>query len=244
VAELGYWIGAAFLFAAMAVATKGLSAMKAGWFAGPEVAKNLGLWVLNQLLWRASWPLLAIALAAPLTSWDFQSYWLPMVLGFLALEIVDYWVHRLRHSRWLWRFHKTHHSDRAMTWTTVHRKHPADFFLTNLCEMGFLVLLGIPLGYAAIIGLFRGLYVSFVHADLAWTLGPLRYILISPLAHRYHHALDERLAGSNFGGVLSIWDRMFGTYLEPDHRPATGVESISEPNLAALFRVRRSSIAN
>ena len=220
-------MGAAALFAAMALLVKGFDALGHARRASREVGLNLLLWGLNAVLLRVLLFGLAISLTFP--DRPFESFWLATLLSFVALEFADYWLHKARHSVVLWRFHRLHHSDPEMTWTTIHRKHPVDYMLTVFGEYLFLLAVGVPAAGIVAASLFRSLYIAFVHADLDWSLGPLRYVLITPWAHRYHHAIDERLAGANFGGVLSIWDRMFGTYVEPDHRAATGVRDVPSP---------------
>ena len=219
--QILFWGGAGALFAALSLLTKGFGAFAEARRASREVCLNLLLWGLNALVLR----MLLLGLAISLTYPDhiFESFLLATLLSFLALEFADYWLHRARHTIHLWRFHRVHHSDRQMTWTTIHRKHPVDYILTVFGEYVFLLAVGVPAAGIVAASLFRSLYIAFVHADFQFSLGPLRYVLITPLAHRYHHAIDERFAGSNFGGVLSIWDRMFGTYVEPDHRAETGV---------------------
>ena len=220
-------MGAAALFAALSLLAKGFDAFGHARRAYREAGLNLFLWGLNAVLLRV----LLFGLALSLTYPDhyFESFLLATLLSFLALEFADYWLHRLRHSVALWRFHRLHHSDPEMTWTTIHRKHPVDYILTVFGEYLFLLAAGVPAAGIVAASLFRSLYIAFVHADLNWSFGPLRYVLITPWAHRYHHAIDERLAGANFGGVLSIWDRMFGTYVEPDHRAETGVRDVPSP---------------
>jgi sterol desaturase/sphingolipid hydroxylase (fatty acid hydroxylase superfamily) len=220
-------MGAAALFAALSLLAKGFDAFGHARRAYREVGLNLFLWGLNAVLLRV----LLFGLALSLTYPDhyFESFLFATLLSFLALEFADYWLHRLRHSVALWRFHRLHHSDPEMTWTTIHRKHPVDYMLTVFGEYFFLLAAGVPAAGIVAASLFRSLYIAFVHADLNWSFGTLRYVLITPWAHRYHHALDERLAGANFGGVLSIWDRMFGTYVEPDHRAETGVRDVPSP---------------
>jgi sterol desaturase/sphingolipid hydroxylase (fatty acid hydroxylase superfamily) len=221
VEQILFWMGAAALFAALSLLAKGVDAFGDARRATREIGLNLLLWGLNAVVLR----LLLFSLAMSLTYPDhyFDSFLLATVLSFLALEFADYWLHRVRHTVCLWRFHRLHHSDREMTWTTIHRKHPVDYILTIFGEYVFLLAVGVPAAGIVAASLFRSLYIAFVHADLNWSFGPLRYVLITPWAHRYHHAIDERLAGANFGGVLSIWDRIFGTYVEPDHRAVTGI---------------------
>ena len=79
-----------------------------------------------------------------------------------------------------------------------------------------------PIALAAVI---RSWWGFFIHADLPWTLGPLGKVLMSPAAHRLHHIDDLVLCGANYGNTLTLWDRLFGTYVDPQPylNCATGV---------------------
>ena len=77
------------------------------------------------------------------------------------------------------------------------------------------ILLGLPFWAIGAAVLIRGWWGYFIHADVPWTLGPFGKVFISPAAHRLHHIRDEALMGTNFGNMLTMWDQVFGTYLDP-----------------------------
>lgn len=135
-----------------------------------------------------------------------------LVLALLIDEFVVYWRHRAEHTAALWPIHATHHSDEAMTWVTLLRKHPLSYFLSHLVDAIPVILLGFPAWAVVASALIRAWWGYFIHADLPWTLGPVGKVLISPAAHRLHHIDDERLMGQNFGGFFTLWDRVFGTF--------------------------------
>ena len=137
--------------------------------------------------------------------------WL-LVLALLIDEFVVYWRHRAEHTAALWPIHATHHSDEAMTWLTLLRKHPLSHLLGHVVDAIPLILLGFPAWAVVASTLIRTWWGYFIHADLPWTLGPAGRVLISPAAHRLHHIDDERLMGQNFGGFFTLWDRVFGTF--------------------------------
>ncbi|WP_257543117.1 sterol desaturase family protein [Sphingopyxis sp. DBS4] len=148
-----------------------------------------------------------------------------VVLG----DYVGYWRHRVEHCPLLWRFHATHHSDRAMSWFSLNRMHPVNRLTTTTIDSAALALAGFPLWAVALNGIVRNAWGYFIHADLRWTLGPLGALLISPSAHRWHHVRDEAMAGTNFATIFTLWDRLHGTF-QPSREPCrepTGVEGHS-----------------
>jgi sterol desaturase/sphingolipid hydroxylase (fatty acid hydroxylase superfamily) len=163
--------------------------------------------------------------------------WL-LVLALLIDEFVVYWRHRAEHTRVLWPIHATHHSDEAMTWLTLQRKHPLSDFLGKLVDAIPLILLGFPAWAVVASTLIRTWWGYFIHADLPWTLGPVGKVLISPAAHRLHHIDDEKLMGHNFGGFFTLWDRVFGTFNDASGylNCRTGVAGGSRPLVGELVR--------
>jgi sterol desaturase/sphingolipid hydroxylase (fatty acid hydroxylase superfamily) len=138
-----------------------------------------------------------------------------VVAAVLLTEFAAYWRHRLEHVRALWPVHATHHADEAMTWLSVRRKHPLGELLSVLIDTTPVILLGLPVWAIAVAMLIRGWWGYFIHADVPWTLGPFGKLFISPAAHRLHHIRDEALMGTNYGNMLTVWDKLFGTYLDP-----------------------------
>ena len=174
----------------------------------------------------------------------FNSWWqslpaaLPIVGAIMLLDCTSYWRHRFEHNSAFWRFHATHHADTALHWLSVMRKHPVARFLSLIVDTLPALALGLPIWAIGIALLLRNWWAYFIHADVPWTLGPASWVLISPAAHRLHHAREGELAGSNFGGFLSIWDRMFGTYVDPaPHLDCeTGIDEGTRSFLGELAR--------
>ena len=234
------WVGlapfAAF-FCALALAAKGrVRAMADARRALVEWRTNLLIVLFDTLVVLPYVALPAVWIVASLgPSANLQLFWtgLPLIVtGFAAVVVGDYvgyWRHRIEHSPWLWRFHATHHSDRAMNWFSLNRMHPVNRLTTTTIDSVMLALAGFPIWAVALNGLVRNGWGYFIHADLRWTLGPVGAVLISPSAHRWHHVREEAMAGTNFATVLTLWDRMHGTYHrshEPCREP-TGVKGHS-----------------
>jgi sterol desaturase/sphingolipid hydroxylase (fatty acid hydroxylase superfamily) len=67
------------------------------------------------------------------------------------------------------------------------------------------------------VGPFTTFHSAFVHANLNWTLGPLKYVLATPVFHRWHHTALEAGGNTNFAGTFPVWDMLFGTFRMPDN---------------------------
>ena len=187
-----------------------------------EFSTNLGLLFVNLVLLA---PLFAlpegmigdriVADAALTDFWSRQNELVVLVLAILLFDLIVYWRHRAEHSRLLWPIHATHHADTALHWLSVQRKHPLSKLLSVMVDVWLLFLLGFPQWAVAGAIFLRSWWGFFIHADVPWTLGPLGKVLISPAAHRLHHIRDEALMGANFGNTVTLWDRLFGTYVDP-----------------------------
>ena len=154
-----------------------------------------------------------------------------VVEALLIMDFAGYWTHRAFHQiPLLWRFHAVHHSAKHIRWATTGRVHPVNEIV---------VLPLIPLVM---------LYAMSAHLPFNLDYGPLRYVMVSPLFHRWHHTYLAEGCDKNFGNGFSIWDALFGTFYMPtDRLPHTfGVDSndIEESYLSQLvYPFRRSAAA-
>lgn len=212
----------AAVFIGLALLTKQRRAFVDAWRARREVVTNVGLVVVNYVLLAPLMliPAMAVQSVLPVPA-ELTELWnsIPQV-GALALAIVlvelsGYCRHRFEHLPGVWRFHATHHADEALNWMSVLRKHPVSKFFEVVVDTLPLMLLGAPAWVIVVAQLVRSWWGHFIHADLPWTLGPFGTVLMSPAAHRLHHIRDEALMGSNYGNMLTLWDRMFGTWRDP-----------------------------
>ncbi len=220
--EIANMVPLALMFGALAYVTKRRAILDAMRRARHEIATNIVLLTVNVAVFT---PLVLAPIvtgqsllprAAVLVDfWAALPGVLPVLAAILLLEFAAYWRHRFEHSRALWPVHATHHADEAMTWLSVRRKHPLGELMSVLVDNLPVILLGLPFWAIATAFLIRGWWGYFIHADVPWTLGRFGKIFISPAAHRLHHIRDEQLMGTNFGNMLSLWDQVFGTYLDP-----------------------------
>ncbi|WP_309610829.1 sterol desaturase family protein, partial [Sphingomonas sp.] len=181
-----------------------------------------------------------------LVAWPLQTIWrligvhpvmgldmLPGPLRFaLMLVLIDflrYWEHRFEHRFW-WPVHSVHHS--------VTELHAASALAHPLQALPEFLIVSIPLSFITSGGLmplslamFVALQNLIIHSPLRVHAGPLRLFYVDSRWHRIHHSIEERHWHHNFGLVFSIWDRLFGTAVEPDKAqwPATGVPGLTQP---------------
>jgi len=144
------------------------------------------------------------------------SAWTIAVL-FLAQDFVYYWFHRAHHRiRWMWAAHVVHHSSERLNLSTAFRQsitYPASgmwLFWLPLAWIGFE-----PTHIVAVVAINLG-FQFFVHTQAVGKLGWFERIFNTPSHHRVHHARNARYIDRNYAGVLIIWDRLFGTYVEED----------------------------
>jgi sterol desaturase/sphingolipid hydroxylase (fatty acid hydroxylase superfamily) len=150
------------------------------------------------------------------------SLW-PWVLAFFYVEVAYYWWHRLSHEvNLLWAAHAVHHQSEDYNLAVALRQ----AVLTTVTSLPFyfpMALLGVPTHvYAATLS-YSLLYQFWVHTELIGRLGPLERVLNTPSHHRVHHAVNPRYLDRNYGAILIVWDRLFGTFAEERERPVYGL---------------------
>jgi sterol desaturase/sphingolipid hydroxylase (fatty acid hydroxylase superfamily) len=144
--------------------------------------------------------------------------WRSWVFGFFAVEFAYYWFHRWSHTvNWLWATHAVHHSANELTLPAAVRLGWTGVISGGWLIFAPLVLLGFsPIMIGALLAL-NLLYQFGLHTETIRKMGPLEWIFNTPSHHRAHHACEGPWLDCNFGGVLIIFDRWFGTFVaEPD----------------------------
>jgi len=226
----------------------------------PAWRTNLGLWAIDSLVMAtvcgacgwivSSW---AASRGLGLLAWAGAGKWLAIGIGILALDAVSYAWHRANHQIPLfWRFHQVHHGDASFHVTTALRFHPGELLLALPVRLAAVVFLGVPpegvLGFEMIFGAAN--LLEHGNFDLPRRIeSVVERLLVTPALHRGHHAADWRELNTNFGTVLSIWDRLAHTFHagEPDRPVVTGlpdgsrVEALSlSESLSLPFARRRT----
>lgn len=186
---------------------------------------NLGLVFLNTLILRLLFPTAAVGVAIFATNngWGLLNYFrisypLAIVLSVVALDLVIYFQHVLVHAvPTLWRLHRVHHADLDYDVTTGSRFHPLEIVLSMLIKFCAILILGAPAVSVIIFEVVLNAMAMFNHGNVGLPRGVdrvLRLLVVTPDMHRVHHSIEDNEANSNFGFNLSLWDRLFGTYID------------------------------
>lgn len=188
---------------------------------GMRQLTNATLVVIDTLVLRLAFPLLAVALAVKvhgggLYGWLDWPAWLEITTAVIFLDIAIYWQHRLMHVvPILWRMHRVHHADTAFDVTTGVRFHPLETTLSMGIKLGLVWLLAPHPAAVLIFEVLLSAGSLFTHADFRFppTLDRrLRWLIVTPSMHRIHHSTWRPETDSNYGFHLSIWDRIFDSY--------------------------------
>ncbi len=196
------------------------------WFFTPLVAKSLTrafiLLPLGLLIW------FGLATRETLEARTFSGFGplshQPIALQILEIyllgDFISYWTHRLFHGGKWWPFHAVHHSSEDLDWLSSVRVHPVNDLVNKMLQASPLLLLGFnPLATLSVAP-FTTFYAIFLHARVNWDLGPLRYIIASPVFHRWHHSREPEAIDKNFAGLFPFIDAIFGTlYMPKDRKP-------------------------
>jgi alkylglycerol monooxygenase len=147
------------------------------------------------------------------------------VLALLLYDFCYYWLHRLGHEMGvLWAAHVVHHQSQTFNLSTALRQTSSGFLLSWVFYLP-LAALGVPPAVFGAVALVDLLYQFWVHTEYVGKLGWFDRWFCSPSNHRVHHAVNERYLDKNYGGVLIIWDRLFGSFIEEDERCIYGTRA-------------------
>ena len=157
-----------------------------------------------------------------------ETFWMSLpgwVLALLFYDFCYYWLHRMGHEVGvLWAAHAVHHQSQAYNLSTALRQTSSGALLGWLFYLP-MALAGVPPLVFAVVGLIDLLYQFWVHTEQVGKLGWFDRWFCSPSNHRVHHAVNDRYLDRNYGGILIIWDRMFGSFKEEDERCVYGTRN-------------------
>lgn len=184
---------------------------------------NLGVVILDTLIVRLTFPVLAVGVAIVAERQGFGLFnvtAIPVVLSFLLslllLDLAIYLQHVMFHAvPALWRLHRMHHADLEIDVTTGLRFHPVEIVLSMALKLAVVASLGPPAAAVLVFEILLNATSMFNHSNLrlpAWLDGWLRLVVVTPDMHRVHHSWDVDETNSNFGFNLPWWDRLLGTY--------------------------------
>jgi sterol desaturase/sphingolipid hydroxylase (fatty acid hydroxylase superfamily) len=186
---------------------------------------NLALWFLGVSIAQfAIEPVFGFTAKLIAPDWGIAALGLPLgltlLIGVLLFDLFAYFDHRISHHfRPLWALHLVHHSDPHVDCSTAIRAHPGEAVVSVFLSFGFLALLGIPVWVYLVRAAFMAPLALWHHANIAIPESldrAIRWVVVSPRMHLLHHSPREAQTNSNYGHMFSIWDRMFGTYRDPD----------------------------
>ena len=195
-------------------------------------AGNLGAWSLNLAVAGV-----AVVWMTPVYHWFFyQRVWQPLpdvwwayVLAVVCYDFLYYWFHRASHTlRPLWNVHSVHHQATRLVPSLGLRSSVFDFAVLWLIA-GPLFWLGFGTEMLIFSVAIHGLYQVFLHNEWDIRLGSLGWILNTPAHHRLHHATNPQYLDKNFGSILIIWDRLFGTFVQETEKPEIGIIGRNSP---------------
>lgn len=196
---------------------------------------NLGLVVIDTIVLRLSFPILAVGLAviAQDRGWGLFNIieapgWVAVLVSIVVLDLVIYLQHVMFHAvPALWRLHRMHHADLEFDVTTGLRFHPIEILLSMVIKLAVVMALGPPAVAVLMFEVLLNATAIFNHSNIRLPMlldRFLRLIVVTPDMHRVHHSIIPEETNSNFGFSLPWWDWLLGTYKA---QPKAGHEEMS-----------------
>lgn len=131
-----------------------------------------------------------------------------------------YWIHRLVHTRHLWRSHKWHHSPTYMYWLAGARVSLVEITIQNLPYIAAGAFIAASPKWIFWAILLKGIAENdFMHLNMRIGNRWLEWLIVTPRYHHIHHSENPEHFNRNFGVIFTLWDRLFGTYLDPENVP-------------------------
>tara|TARA_Y100000816_G_scaffold39744_1_gene25015 strand:+ start:1055 stop:1879 length:825 start_codon:yes stop_codon:yes gene_type:complete len=142
-----------------------------------------------------------------------------IILGLLVLDLIGaYLPHLVQHKvKFLWYIHIVHHTDHKVDTTTANRHHPFESVVRFVFTFIGIFISGAPIGLVLMYQSLSVIASQFNHANIQISNKVdklLSYVIVSPNMHKVHHHFELPYTDSNYGNIFSIWDRIFGTYME------------------------------
>jgi sterol desaturase/sphingolipid hydroxylase (fatty acid hydroxylase superfamily) len=219
--------------------------------------RNVALVLASAALVRVLVPLtpVAFALVAAERGWGLlhridAPSWLEGACAVIALDLAIYWQHRAFHRvPLLWRLHRVHHSDTAFDATLGLRFHPGEILLSTAYKLALVAAFGFSAASVLVYEILLASFALFTHADIAlpghWD-ARLRRLIVTPDWHRVHHSVHRTETDSNYGNLLSAWDRVFATHVpqpRDGHLGMTiGLHEFRNAHAQTLFELLRQPL--
>lgn len=144
-------------------------------------------------------------------------FWAALFLIILVADLVQYWTHRAYHEvPLLWRLHAVHHSVKSMDWMAGSRQHILELLITRTLVLAPIYVLGFSKEVIDAYIVVVGFQAVFNHANVSVRLGPLRYLIVTPNFHHWHHSQDDEAIDKNYAAHFAFLDHLFGTAVQSD----------------------------
>lgn len=162
--------------------------------------------------------------------------WLELILAILVLDLIaQYFVHYLLHKvKWMWRLHLIHHTDTHVDATTGTRHHPFDFMIRESFALLAVIIMGMPVAFYLFYRILSVFFTYFTHANIKlpeFVDKSLSYVIVTPNMHKFHHHFQLPWTNRNYGNMLSIWDRIFGTFVyDKTENIRYGIDIVEDKN--------------
>lgn len=142
-----------------------------------------------------------------------------LLLCILVADLMQYWTHRAYHELpFLWRFHAVHHSAKTMDWIAGSRMHVLELVVTRVCVLGPLYVFGFDKSVMDAYIIVVGFQAVFNHANVHLPWGPLKYLVVTPDFHHWHHSSDDAAIDRNYAAHYAFLDYLFGTAVKTERQ--------------------------
>ena len=196
---------------------------------------NWAIFVLDIVVLRLAFKTAAVGIALWAASSGYGLFNVldinPFLAGVICFVLLDFaiWASHVASHKIpiFWRIHRMHHSDTSIDVTTALRFHPVEILLSMLFKVALIILLGAPALAVIIFEIVLNGGAMFNHSNIKLPLAVdrvLRMLIVTPDMHRVHHSSEQPETDSNYGFNLSIWDRMFATYVDQPMKGHDGIE--------------------
>jgi sterol desaturase/sphingolipid hydroxylase (fatty acid hydroxylase superfamily) len=186
-------------------------------------SNNLAIMILDALVLRYGFPLLAVGLAtiAEVNNWGLLNLiampvWVAFFISLFVMDLIIYFQHVMFHKvPILWRLHRMHHADLEFDVTTGIRFHPIEIVVSMSIKLATVLVLGPPVLAVMVFEILLNATALFNHSNAKIPLKVdkiLRWFVVTPDMHRVHHSVIPHETNSNYGFNLPWWDRILGTY--------------------------------
>ena len=189
-----------------------------------DAVTSIGLGMLSQVsavftrLLRFGIYTAVYSLVAPTPDSGFWTTWSGWLLALVFYDFCYYWQHRLGHTCSLfWAAHVVHHQSQDYNLSTALRQTSSGALFGWVFYLP-MALAGVPPLVFGVVALVDLLYQYWIHTQQIGKLGWFDRVFASPSNHRVHHAVNDRYLDKNYGGILILWDRLFGSYADEDDR--------------------------